>query len=42
MQHVMKGVSTPFAEISSYLSFGALLIGGIHEDASVGDGAVDV
>lgn len=29
-------------DISGYLSFGALLIGGIHEDPSVGDGAVNV
>lgn len=25
-----------------YLSFGALLVGRVHEDPSVGDGAVDV
>lgn len=28
--------------LCSYLSFGALLVGGIHEDPSVGDGAVNV
>lgn len=27
---------------SAYLSLGALLVGGIHEDSSVGDGAVNI
>lgn len=30
------------AEGSAHLPLGALLVGGVHEDASVGDGAVDV
>lgn len=28
--------------INLYLSFGALLVGGVHEDPSVGDGAVNI